>query len=70
LYFEISEISRFAFGFAGCLTADIEGKYPLGHSATSRGGIHDAMSIKPFLEFLVESLERHQQLENIREKFK
>lgn len=52
---------RFAFGFAGCAIIDSEGQFPLGHSSAASLNsdlVNDYFSNKSFLTFIVESLER------------
>jgi len=65
---------RFSFGFAGACVIDNEGQFPLGHSAASPAkktiNVHDYFGSKPFLLFLVESLERHKQVTAMRAKFR
>jgi len=63
---------RFSFGFAGAVVIDNEGKFPLGHSAASKHelSLQDYFGSRSFLLFLVESLERHKQVTEIRGKFR
>jgi hypothetical protein len=69
---------RFSFGFASCSAVDNEGKIPLGYSSAAQVSgnrnqdpdMEEYMSVRNFMLFMVEALERHKQILGIKAKFR